>query len=348
MKLLITTQKVDENDDVLGFFHRWIEEFAKHCEQITVICLYEGEHHLPENVKVLSLGKEEGASRITYILRFYRYIWSERKNYDSVFVHMNQIYVILGGFFWRLSGKRVGLWYAHRHVSFSLRVAEKFTHTVFTPSKKSFRLKSDKLKVMGHGINTELFKPLDGKQGDVFRIVTVGRISPIKDYETLISAIEIIVQKGISIRVDIVGDVGTPEQKEYLYHIKEIIKEKKLENFFSFVGAVTQKELPKYLQRADIFVNMSHTGSLDKAILEAMSSGVIVVTCNESLSEILGNYAEMLMFSKKNVTSFVERINFVRGLKEQKKQEIKEKLRSIVTEEHNIEKLIVKIIKILK
>lgn len=26
MKLLIITQKVDINDDVLGFFHRWLED----------------------------------------------------------------------------------------------------------------------------------------------------------------------------------------------------------------------------------------------------------------------------------------------------------------------------------
>jgi len=32
MKLLILTQKVDIDDDVLGFFHGWLEEFAKNVE----------------------------------------------------------------------------------------------------------------------------------------------------------------------------------------------------------------------------------------------------------------------------------------------------------------------------
>ena len=79
MKLLIITQKVDINDDVLGFFHRWIEEFAKHCEKITVICLQKGEYNLPDNVKVLSLGKEGAMAKIKYALNFYKYIWQERK-----------------------------------------------------------------------------------------------------------------------------------------------------------------------------------------------------------------------------------------------------------------------------
>ena len=51
MKLLICTQKVDKNDSVLGFFHRWIEEFAKHCEKVTVICLQKGDDDLPAKIE---------------------------------------------------------------------------------------------------------------------------------------------------------------------------------------------------------------------------------------------------------------------------------------------------------
>ena len=47
MKLLIITQKVNKIDPILGFFHGWIIEFAKHFESITVICLEKGEYNLP-------------------------------------------------------------------------------------------------------------------------------------------------------------------------------------------------------------------------------------------------------------------------------------------------------------
>jgi len=67
MRLLIITQKVDKNDPILGFFHRWIEEFAKYCQSIIVICLQKGEYNLPKNIKILSLGKEKGKSKIKYI-----------------------------------------------------------------------------------------------------------------------------------------------------------------------------------------------------------------------------------------------------------------------------------------
>jgi hypothetical protein len=34
VKLLFITKKVDKDDDVLGVYHRWIEELAKKVQQI--------------------------------------------------------------------------------------------------------------------------------------------------------------------------------------------------------------------------------------------------------------------------------------------------------------------------
>ncbi len=131
MRLLITTQKLDKYDPILGFFHSWVAEFAKHCESVQVICLFKGEYDLPDNVHVFSLGKEERQSRIQYLIHFYWYIIHERKKYDTVFVHMNQIYVVLAGFLWKLFGKKISLWYTHRAVDWTLRVATLFADKIF-------------------------------------------------------------------------------------------------------------------------------------------------------------------------------------------------------------------------
>ena len=69
MKLLILTQKVDANDDVLGFFVRWMDEFKKKVDKLSVICLEKGNGE-NENIPVYSLGKEKGASRVKYIKNF--------------------------------------------------------------------------------------------------------------------------------------------------------------------------------------------------------------------------------------------------------------------------------------
>lgn len=360
MRMLILTQKVDINDDVLGFFHRWIIEFAKNCERVTIICLHKGEYDLPENVRVYSLGKEknnfQSVSRRTifkkfkYIFNFYRFVWRERKNYDGVFVHMNHEYVILGAPLWKIMGKKIGLWYAHGKVSLSLRVAEKLSDVIFTSTESGFRIKSGKVKVVGQGIDINKFNPsADGQKSKVkseedkrFKIVTVGRISPIKDYEILIKAVEILDKKGLKLQVDIIGQTDSG-QKIYLENLKKMVSERKLENVINFLGSVPNKDLPFYLERGDIFVNMSHTGSLDKAILEAMACGLPVISSNEALLSVLGDYKDLLMFEKNNHNQLAEKIEYVIGLSDAERKEFSEDMRDIVIKDHNVEGFIRKI-----
>src|SRR6266481_8386495 len=266
MKLLILTQVVDTNDSVLGFFHRWIEEFSKHADSITVICLKEGEHHLPPNVRVFSLGKEKGrVSRLQYAVRFWRLIWREHRNYDVVFVHMNVEYVMLGGPLWRLWGKKVGLWYLHKSVSLRLRVAVFFANHVFTGTKQSLRLETPKLHIMGQGIDVETFSSIAKQMPEVFTVLFVGRLSPIKGVETLIEAASILRKKGMLLRVEIIGGADTLDQVTYLQKLQNLVAKENLWEIVSFVGPVKNELLPTRLARASVFVNTSRTGSLDKA-----------------------------------------------------------------------------------
>lgn len=345
MKLLILTQKVDINDDLLGFFHGWIKEFAKNCEQVIVICLEKNQYDLPENIKVLSLGKEEGSGKLKYIFRFYKYIWQEKKNYDKVFVHMNPEYAVMGGLFWRLMGKKIGLWYAHGHAPFSLKIAEKFTNIIFTSTKSGCRINSQKIKVVGQGIDVGIFKNQKLKiKNTYFKILTVGRISPVKDFETLIKAIEVLNIKKIELYVDIVGGAGLPMQKKYLENLKEIVGEKKLNHVIKFLGPIPNKDVLKYYQDADLFVNMSHTGSLDKVMIEAMACGLPVLTCNESMEEVLGGYRNYLMFEKKDFRMLSEKVMQIKNLEYHERIELGMKLRELVKKDHGLENLIKKIL----
>ena len=280
MKLLIITQVVDSEHPVLGFFHRWIEEFSKYYEQVHVICLQEGQHSLPSNVTVHSLGKEASARKLTYIWRFYRYCWKLRNSYDHVFVHMNQVYVILGGLLWHWQKKQIGLWYMHGKTSFSLKVAEILVDKVFTGSIESFRISSHKVLVTGHGIDTELFVPYAvDKEID---LITVGRIAPIKNLEKQIDVLEE-VRKTYPATLTVVGVALTAVEKHYFERLGTYIKQKKLTPHVHFIGKVSQKNLPQLLNRARVFIHTAKNGSLDKAVLEAMSCGVAVVSTSDSL-----------------------------------------------------------------
>src|SRR5690349_15894229 len=132
MKLLIVTQTLDANDPVLGFFHSWVHALAPKFEKINVIALGVGVHLLPENVRVHSLGKEKGKrSAFSYALSFFSLAWHLQGEYDAVLVHMNQEYILLTGWLWKLLGKRIYMWRNHSAGSFLTDTAAAFCDKIF-------------------------------------------------------------------------------------------------------------------------------------------------------------------------------------------------------------------------
>jgi len=262
MKLLVITQKVDVNDPVLGFFHRWLEEFARHFELVTVICLEKGHFNLPENVKVLSLGKEENKSKAEYLLRFYRYVWSERNNYDTVFVHMNQEYVLLAGDLWRLMGKKIFLWRNHAKGSWLTRLAVQISHKVFYTSPQSFTARFNKAVQMPVGIDTEFFKPNPTVERIPNSVLFLGRISPVKKVLEFIGWV-----KKNDYTVTLAGPI-LDRDKEYGDKVLKNLSEK-----IKYVGSVGQEEARRLYQTHEMYANFTPAGSFDKTILEAAACG---------------------------------------------------------------------------
>lgn len=348
MKLLVITQVVDKNDSDLGFFHRWIELLAARAERVLVVCLKEGSHALPANVTVLSLGKEKGASRWQYVKRFYKIIWSRRKEYNGVFVHMNPEYIILGGLLWRLWGKKILFWYTHKAVNLRLRLAEMLATKIFTPSKESFRLRSKKVEITGHGIDvqefdrTSLRPPTSRREAapgklPQLRLLSVGRISPVKDLETVIKAVDELRKRGVMAELDIVGDTKMPQDEEYKKTLADLIVAAGLSNFIRMNGGVAYDKMGDIYRTHDLFVHTSRTGSIDKVVLEALAAGLTVFSSSEAfadLTEIVvpfapNNFQELAAVIEKNLKS---------GSVEQ------ENGRKYVQEGHDLGKLIERIV----
>jgi len=338
MKLLIITQVVDINHPVLGFFHRWIIEFAKHVDHLHVIALQVGEHNLPENVTIHSLGKEEGVIRFEYVKRFYSYIWKYRNEYDQVFVHMNQVYVLLGGLLWKLFRKKVLLWYMHKSVTFPLRIAHMLVDGIVSGSKESFRIESKKLNIVGHGIDTELFSFVTKKEQTELHVLSIGRVSRIKNLEKVIDA----VSGCVDCKLSIVGPSITKEDVEYEKRLREYAKISKAK--VSFMGALTQKELPSIYQSVDVVVNTSNTGSIDKVMLEAMSTGTLVVSTNEAFKEMFSTFPYTAYIEKDDSFKVRDALAEIQRMSVDEMVSAGEFLRSKVVKNHSIKELIPKII----
>ena len=341
MRLLIITQKVDKKDSILGFFHDWLLEFSKHQEKIIVLCLEKGDYKLPSNVSVFSLGKERSISKIRMLLNFYRLISSKRKDYDKVFVHMNPIYIVLGGLIWKIFLKKdVFLWYTHKSVDWKLRIAEKFSKKIFTASKESFRLKSDKVLVTGHGINTDIFKPdyIKKKHSDL-EALFVGRISKTKDLGVCIKALKVLHDLRVPAKLIVLGGLASREDAIYEKEMRDLVSKKGLDNVVDFIGPVSNKESVKYFQEADILVHASNTGSLDKVVLESMACGTPVVSSNDAAIPIVSKFNSNSVFKKGDYKELAEKLEYFYRLKNDMHY-LQEQVRSEVVLKHDLSNLI--------
>ena len=292
MKLLIITQKVDMNDDNLGFFHSWLEKMAEKAD-IFIIGNYVGKYDLPKNVKVFSLGKERRVGRLVKIFKYQWFLLKLLPRVDGVFFHMCPEYV-LGAHLWpKIFRKKTLLWYTHKSVNWKLKLAEKLADKIFTASKESFRLPSKKVEITGHGIDINKFKSHPATSGTnlksdgKFKIITVGRIAEVKNLHLLIETASILKNKNFDFEIKIAGAPILENDKKYLEKLKEKIQEKKLDSIIKFVGPAPNKNIAEFYHRGDLFISLSDTGSLDKAALEAMACGLKILTSNEAFKNIL-------------------------------------------------------------
>jgi len=347
MRMLIVTQAVDLDDPVLGFFHGWIAAFSKHCKSVHVICLKEERHSLPANVRVHSLGKESGQSRVSsfqglpsdsegspwivriqYILRFYQYIWSLRNEYDVVFVHMNQEYVLLGGKFWRLFGKRVVLWRNHKMGSVWTHVAGFFAHTVCYTSPSAYVTSFKNAVRMPIGIDTNFFKPsaVPAAKGT---ILFLGRLDAVKKPDIFLRAMEILVRENGSIHADIYGDT-TPGHGDFARRLKAgFISLKQV----TFHPAVSNEKTPSIYNAHSIYLNLTPSGSFDKTIGEAMATGCIVVACNDAVKGVL---PKELFVTECSAEFVAAALHSAFALSESERTAVTERCRAYIEHEHSL------------
>lgn len=244
MKILIITQVIDTNHPILGFFHSWIEEFAQQFEEVIVVCLEEGEHTLPENVHVISLGKEKGVSKLGRLINFYKYctplIFSRKV--DRIFVHMSEVYVALLLPLWgliKIRGIQLDWWKTHGHLSKLSKFVYRFVDHILTASDRSFPLVTSKRQVLGHGIDVDVFKPGQTKRENT--IISVGRVTPSKRYEDLIQAVEPL----YDFCIEIIGLTEETKKSPYFQTLEDLIQVHYEEKRISFIEGKPYEQIDR-------------------------------------------------------------------------------------------------------
>ncbi|MDP2629539.1 MAG: glycosyltransferase [Candidatus Harrisonbacteria bacterium] len=339
MRLLILTQSIDENDPILGFFCRWLSHFAKEAETISVIGLGVGQYSLPDNIKVYSLGKERRRSRLLYLWNFFKLIFRLRKEYDAVFVHMNQEYVLLGGWLWKFWKKKIFLWRNHPGGNSLTRLAVKLSDRVFCTADKSFTAQFEKTELMPAGIDTDFFRANSALERKDNSLMYVGRISPIKHIDIFIKALLLLDVKGEKFRASIIGD-PSPGQENYYRSLQKLGQSLVEKGTLSFQKGCRQAELADIYSAQEICVNATEGGSFDKTVLEAMSSECISLFSNKSFSSLLSyEQIELLQFHPLDAEDLAGKIGTLFALPAAQKKRLRAEIRSIVIEKQSLANL---------
>ena len=133
---------------------------------------------------------------------------------------------------------------------------------------------AEKIRVIYNGVNIEQFAGADPAEipqiGGRPAIVHVANVMPDKDFETLFAAAKKLTTLGVSFCLLLVGRDTDSDA------MRKRISELGLDDIVIPLGL--RSDIPEILAASDIFVISSHSEVFNVATLEAMGSGVAVIT----------------------------------------------------------------------
>jgi len=339
--IIFICQAVDKNDPLLAVSVNWIKEFSYRPEikEITVLALRAGEFSLPENVIVKTI---KGSNNFLSIINFYKEIFRNLRKTDLYFVHMGGPYAAMLLPFRLFFGKKVHQWKTHSYISRLMKFQARFClDSIFTATPSSFAMNLDNVRVIGHGIDTDLFRIISAeKKAD---LITTGRYSPVKGLDKILDlAAKYNERFGQSLAINFYGPT-LENDKQFKNKLVNQRDDLALTDQLFFREPVSQDKLPSLLSQHKIFISFNE-GGLDKAVLEAMACGLPILTPNQCVAEILPDHLKALLIVDKN--SFDDQLNKLNKLlilSDQERLSLGEELRAIVRRGHTTTLLVNKI-----
>jgi glycosyltransferase involved in cell wall biosynthesis len=148
-----------------------------------------------------------------------------------------------------------------------------------------YKVREDKIRVIHNGVDTKKFQPASDKRKanqelgfnpDDTAILSVGRLYARKGLFTLIDSMPAVVRKFPRAKFIISGRGQSDEMKKLVAHAQRLGV---IDNII-FTGYYPDRKLPRLYQAADVFAFSTFYENLPFAVLEALSTGLPVVTTN--------------------------------------------------------------------
>ena len=140
------------------------------------------------------------------------------------------------------------------------------------------------INVIPNGVDLDKFSPAGGRtlKNKTLNLLTVGRLSVTKRVEMLIDAVEILYKAGFKVHFRIVGGGKMTE------NFRNIVFEKNLADIVEITGRIDAEKMPDIYRQSDIFISASAQEGMSNAMLEAMASGLPIVTTRcEGVEELI-------------------------------------------------------------
>jgi glycosyltransferase involved in cell wall biosynthesis len=338
LSIVFISQAVDRDDPVLPHTVRWIEALAgkRDVDHTAVLALRTGRYDLPDNVDVYRFGR---SNRLATLAAFYRgVVRSLRRKPDVFFIHQGGPYPLLLMPFKAVSKIPIVQWKAHRVITHAMAFyARRCDDMIFTATRGSFPMRISKVRIVGHGIDTQAFRSeAAAPRGD---LIAAGRIAPIKRVEQMVRAVEQANRTyGTAYRLNIYGPT-TPGHEAYAAGIEALIDRLGARSRVALHGPVRHEDLPRLFNGHRVCLSFGRTG-IDKSALEAMACGLPVICTKESVAEIIPPaLAPLLITDRESTEAQAVTIHELLRQPDAEVARLGELMRAVVVAEHSVDQL---------
>lgn len=140
------------------------------------------------------------------------------------------------------------------------------------------------IPIITNGIDMQRFHPLPGIKNlnSPVKLLTVCRLISRKRIDLLINAVRLCRDAGCDVQLNIAG------QGNLLNELKNLAAAVGVSNMVNFLGLIHPQDMPEVYRQNDIFVMSSAHEGMSNAMLEAMASGLPIITTHcEGVDELI-------------------------------------------------------------
>jgi sugar transferase (PEP-CTERM/EpsH1 system associated) len=167
---------------------------------------------------------------------------------------------------------------ARRLLAFRARKFVAVSKDLYRWLKQTVHIPSNKLTFIPNGVDTDRFSPGRdvelrrelGIDENEFVVGTVGRLDPVKNHRGLIHAVQLLQGNGYPVRLVVVGDGPLRHQ------VEDFMQTGSLDPNALLLGY--RPDVERFYRTFDVFVLNSFAEGMSNTLLEAMSSGLPIIS----------------------------------------------------------------------